>query len=637
MATFGRDSSLQIIFEPSAPPRVPAASAEASPVQPLNGTVIGCACPECQGPMSVRLWLLTADCWRCGTSIELTLQQEQALRRQLQPQAPPAPEPAQPPKAEPPPVSPVPAPPARKPSNTSEPRPQAPSAPPRRAALIAAPPVQAPPLGPAAAPTAIEQRSALSLRDLVALLVSAVVHALLILLLGLWTFSDRQDDPEIVLSVTLSKLHRTGGDPSEVKFHTTDFELPFDQEPRNKAEREALLKANQDARELRLPPDDQSQNLPPLSRVKADLQSPDPYRRMQAARDPRLRAEIVKREGGTTQTEAAVARGLRWLAAHQSPDGSWSIDDFHRHGDCQGRCGGRAQMRSDTAGTAMVLMAMLGTGQTHQTGIYRDQISSGLGWLVSHQKPNGDLRANSTGHSGMYAHALATLALCDAFKMTGDETLRAPAQRAIDFICEAQHPAGGWRYNPGESGDTSVVGWKLMALHSARSAYLRVPQRTLDLAGKFLDNHQADKDGASYFYYPNNRRASPTMTSVGLLSRMYLGWNRRDPGLEIGVDVLSSEFLPKVDGRDRGNIYYWYYATQVMHHWGGEPWERWNRHLREALVTTQITSGHEAGSWPPSLDPHGGQGGRLYVTALATCTLEVYYRYAPLYWQLELD
>ena len=84
-----------------------------------------------------------------------------------------------------------------------------------------------------------------------ALLVSAVVHALLILLLGLWTFSDRQDDPEIVLSVTLSKLHRTGGDPSEVEFHTTDFELPFDQEPRNKAEREAILKANQDARELR--------------------------------------------------------------------------------------------------------------------------------------------------------------------------------------------------------------------------------------------------------------------------------------------------------------------------------------------------------------------------------------------------
>jgi hypothetical protein len=74
-----------------------------------------------------------------------------------------------------------------------------------------------------------------------------------------------------------------------------------------------------------------------------------------------------------------------------------------------------------------------------------------------------------------------------------------------------------------------------------------------------------------------------------------------------------------------------------MHHWGGDPWERWNRHIQAALIAAQATSGHAAGSWPPSLDPFGGQGGRLYTTALAVCTLEVYYRYAPLYRQLDLD
>ena len=91
-------------------------------------------------------------------------------------------------------------------------------------------------------------------------------------------------------------------------------------------------------------------------------------------------------------------------------------------------------------------------------------------------------------------------------------------------------------------------------------------------------------------------------------------------------------------GKSAHDIYYWYYATQVMHHWGGAPWEAWNREIKKVLLTTQETSGAEAGSWPTSLDSrHGKQGGRLYTTALAACTLEVYYRYAPLYWQIELD
>ena len=84
-------------------------------------------------------------------------------------------------------------------------------------------------------------------------------------------------------------------------------------------------------------------------------------------------------------------------------------------------------------------------------------------------------------------------------------------------------------------------------------------------------------------------------------------------------------------GKMKGvDLYYWYYATQVMHHWGGQPWAAWNRRMRDALVTTQEIAGHEAGSWDP-ITPHGHQAGRLYMTALACCTLEVYYRHAPLY------
>jgi hypothetical protein len=122
------------------------------------------------------------------------------------------------------------------------------------------------------------------------------------------------------------------------------------------------------------------------------------------------------------------------------------------------------------------------------------------------------------------------------------------------------------------------------------------------------------------------------MTAEGLLSRMYLGTRRDDLGLSRGVEWLVDNHLP--DNRNT-NIYYWYYATQVMHHWGGRPWEQWNAAIRDALVSSQIQTGHEEGSWDPNT-PHGGPGGRLYMTVLACCTLEVYYRHAPLFRKIEL-
>jgi hypothetical protein len=107
---------------------------------------------------------------------------------------------------------------------------------------------------------------------------------------------------------------------------------------------------------------------------------------------------------------------------------------------------------------------------------------------------------------------------------------------------------------------------------------------------------------------------------------MYLGWTPEIPALEKGVDYLS-ETPPTPN-----NIYYDYYATQVLHHWGGEPWAKWNEVMRDQLVDTQIQEGDAAGSWRPAGD-HAGAGGKLYQTTLSIMTLEVYYRYMPMYRQ----
>ena len=82
------------------------------------------------------------------------------------------------------------------------------------------------------------------------------------------------------------------------------------------------------------------------------------------------------------------------------------------------------------------------------------------------------------------------------------------------------------------------------------------------------------------------------------------------------------------------DVYYWYYASQVMHNQPGPDWDTWKRKMRRALIESQDREGCAAGSWDPyrpATDRWGVQGGRLMMTSLATLTLEVPFRYLPLY------
>ena len=119
------------------------------------------------------------------------------------------------------------------------------------------------------------------------------------------------------------------------------------------------------------------------------------------------------------------------------------------------------------------------------------------------------------------------------------------------------------------------------------------------------------------------------MTAEALLCRQYLGWAQDDQRLLNGVAVLDANPI-RYDSIPH-NVYYWYYATQVMHHMEGESWERWNRVMRQVVPEHQVREGKEVGSWNPSSDRWGGYGGRLYTTCLSIYMLEVYYRHLPIY------
>jgi len=336
------------------------------------------------------------------------------------------------------------------------------------------------------------------------------------------------------------------------------------------------------------------------------------------------RARLAAHDGGTPESEDAVERGLRWLYTYQREDGSWNFD--HNKGRHSGFCRNPGTVASTTAATAIALAPFLGAGYTHLGGEYQDTVHRGLYYLKTRAlvTPNGvDLQEGT-----MYAQGLAAIVLCEAYAMTGDEGLEDIAQRTLDFIDYAQDKqGGGWRYTPGEPGDTTVTGWQLMALKSGQMAQLHVRSPSIMLACRFLDSVSCE-DGARYGYMTTDPRK--TTTAVGLLCRMYTGWRRSNPGLRVGVSYLS-EWGPSED-----NMYYNYYATQVLRHWGGPEWEQWNPKMRDYLVATQSNQAHEAGSWYFS-GGHGEAGGRLYNTAMAVMTLEVYYRYMPLYRQKAFD
>ena len=374
-----------------------------------------------------------------------------------------------------------------------------------------------------------------------------------------------------------------------------------------------------------------------------------------AGRSAATRERMVNEGGGNARSEQAVATGLEWLALHQAQDGHWSLHECDRFARDKPRPAGKVSKcncepgsthRSDVAATGFGLLPFLASGITHKAGKtttskdYGKTVEGAITWLISKQS-----NSNGSYTSDMYAHGIATIAMCEAYGLSSDPRVKASAQRALNFIASAQDKAGGgWRYSPGQAGDMSVTGWQLMALKSGQMAGLSVPKNTLKQAERFLDSCENNNakgatgsrmGGGGYGYLPGGGETI-VMTSVGLLCRMYSGVGPGNPSLLAGVQKLKA-YPPE----KHPDVYYLYYATQVMHHMQGESWRFWNtgvdadgkqksKGIRDMLISKQDTGmtknhAHQAGSWG------GSAGGRVMATSLSLLCLEVYYRHLPLY------
>ena len=336
------------------------------------------------------------------------------------------------------------------------------------------------------------------------------------------------------------------------------------------------------------------------------------------------RKGLLGRFGGTALTEAAVNKGLEWLARNQRRDGSWSLSGPYADGVSQ-------ISENEAAATAMALLAFQGAGHTHKEGKFRTNVARGWKWLLQQQDGNGCFFQSGGFNHRFYTQGLCSIAVCELYGMTKDPKYREPAQSAVDYCLRSQSAEGGWRYAPNADSDVSVTGWIVMGLQSARMAGLKVPKENLLRVERYLDA-VAQRDGA-YYPYQRGDDVRLSMTAEALLMREYLGWRRDDLRLVSGIDwITSPENL--IDFDKNRDIYYWYYATQAAHHIEGDYWKRWNAVMRQALPEQQVPRGKEAGSWDPNkptVDQWANHGGRLYVTCLSIYMLEVYYRHLPIY------
>jgi hypothetical protein len=351
------------------------------------------------------------------------------------------------------------------------------------------------------------------------------------------------------------------------------------------------------------------------------------------------RDELARARGATAHSEGAVSAALAWLAANQDADGGWNA---RRHAGGRERSvlgrqrlgydGQVAGVRADSGVTGLALLAFLGSGHTHaRAGPYQKTVANGLAYLVARQGADGNLAGGATTYAHMYCHGMAAFALSEAYALASDTALAEPVGRAVRYSLEAQNPySGGWRYlpwrqRPDDRGDTSQLGWQLMAIKSAQLAGVGVPAASEQGMIKFLEAVRQGPQGGLASYRPDEP-ASPAMTAEALTCRLFLGSRLSHQATAEATDLL----LRNAPGSGEMNLYYWYYATLALYQTQGEAWSRWNEALQVTLTRSQVASGELAGTWPTD-DVWGGYGGRVYTTAVGALCLEVYYRYLPLY------
>ncbi|MHC4932397.1 MAG: prenyltransferase/squalene oxidase repeat-containing protein [Planctomycetota bacterium] len=333
--------------------------------------------------------------------------------------------------------------------------------------------------------------------------------------------------------------------------------------------------------------------------------------------------------------------GLRWLAEHQDirEDGRWDCDGFMKHDPRDDRNDGPGGALFDVGVTGLALLAFVGAGYTDRgrENSHAGNVRRGLRFLTRNQDREGCFGPRSS-QKYIYNTAIATLAMCEAYGATRNPRWRSAAQRGLNFIARARNPYMAWRYEPrGGENDTSVTFWMVMALHAGKRARLDVDPDAFEGARQWIDKITDPNFGQTGYNMPGGSSGRPAgltdryppeksqaMTAAGIHMRFLLGQRpASEKIMRKGLD-LCLDLLPTWNPDDGSiDLYYWYLGSLAMQDGAGKYHKEWIAALKEAVLRSQHPedSGARTGSWDP-IGPWGGEGGRIYSTALMTLSLQ---------------
>lgn len=369
-----------------------------------------------------------------------------------------------------------------------------------------------------------------------------------------------------------------------------------------------------------------------------------------------------------------IVASLEWFCDHQGPEGQWSAKAYDSHtlrvralhthnlewvkpGEEGGdTCDEGFDKDADVPWTALALLCFLGSGHVHTDGVYKTYVAKGLSYLRSKQGSNGLI---GEGHcSCAHNHAVATIALCEAFALSGDADLKPAAQKAVEYLLAAQSKESGWRYgfDDGQA-DTQMTSWCALAVKSVQVAGLEGDfEKSWAGTHKYLDSASADLQGTYRTGYmagnagggsPRVRSAAdwvshPDSDATNVTLRLLSGdkkWTPKSKELK-GQTALLLKDLPAWADK-KVDMAYLYFGTLGMFQMGDKKeFDTWKAPLLKALLENQ-RGWHtkdkdtfeavldEFGSFD-AIDAWRAWGGRVWTTAMATLCLQVVARYERL-------
>jgi len=350
------------------------------------------------------------------------------------------------------------------------------------------------------------------------------------------------------------------------------------------------------------------------------------FRGVLGSRSKSGKRRAARRFGMPKGTDKDILAGLRWLKKVQNKEtGGW---------DCRKWDGNRG---ADQGVSGLALLAFLGFGCTDkQPTEFASTVRKAIQYLVKVQQTDGGDGADSKkGWFGerMYTQGICTMALAEAYAMTGRRDCERAAQMGLDYILRKQPTWGAFGYT-GPGNDTSVTGFQLQALKAAYVAGLKVPKEARERAERFLRICMAKNYSTPYRIDASREvqgGGTPTMTAASLTGRLFLGHKRDAPDCEGQANYLIGNDQHVMAGKQAANLYFIYYLSLSMFNMGGKYWKSWNNAFNLPLRAKQVKAGADMGSWPTEGFRYGGHGGRVFTTAMACLALEVYFRYLPSY------